>query len=102
VITLKDAKVKIQAGPKLTGKSALAGAGAKITSGHPHRPQPDLNRHQARHPPKSKSPAPPTASPPTRSPGRSPSPHQKQNRNTPPADAPLREHPATVQAAVAG
>jgi hypothetical protein len=33
VITLEHAKVKLQAGPKLTGKSALQAAGAKITSG---------------------------------------------------------------------
>jgi phospholipase C len=33
VITLKHAKVKVQAGPKLTGKAALQAAGAKITSG---------------------------------------------------------------------
>jgi hypothetical protein len=33
VITLKHSKVKIQQGPKLTGKAALQAAGAKITSG---------------------------------------------------------------------
>ena len=33
VISLKHAKVKLPAGPKLTGKAALQAAGAKITSG---------------------------------------------------------------------